>query len=93
MASAAARLQRIFVGNLPWTVGHNELRDFFQSYGHVISAKVVFDKDTGCSKGYGFVMFNDTTNVEALKTLEEHNRLFLEGQYLNVQPTTEKFEA
>ena len=49
---------RVFVGNLPWTIGNNELRAFASSFGAVQQAVVVFDKSTGLSKGYGFVTFS-----------------------------------
>lgn len=89
MASAARQLQKIFVGNLPWSVGHQELRDFFKEFGRVVSANVVFDKTTGCSRGYGFVVFANDRDIQTLQKLESKNRLFLEGQYLNIQPTNE----
>jgi RNA recognition motif-containing protein len=89
MASAARSLQKLFVGNLPWTVGHKELRDFFTQFGHVISANVIYDKTTGSSRGYGFIIYKNSVDTETLKSLEQNNRLFLEGHYLNIQPTTE----
>ncbi len=89
MASAALKLQKIFVGNIPWSVGHQELREFFREFGHVVSANVVFDKSTGCSRGFGFVVFANGKDAEPLKKLENSTRLLLEGQYLNVQPTND----
>lgn len=83
-AVASGRFQKLFVGNLPWSVGHQELRQYFREFGRVISANVVFDKKTGCSKGYGFVIFS---NKSALTTLEAKSKLTLEGQSLNIQPT------
>ncbi|XP_019844687.1 heterogeneous nuclear ribonucleoprotein A/B [Bactrocera dorsalis] len=75
-------LQRLFVGNLPWTVGHQELRSYFKEFGRVISANVIFDKKTGCSRGYGFVVFNDITPIEKIESEQKH---VLEGNYLNIQ--------
>lgn len=89
MASAARSIQKIFVGNIPWSVGHLELRDFFREFGHVISANVVFDKTTGCSRGYGFVIFGNNKRDQPLKKLESNSRLLLEGQYLAVQPVND----
>jgi len=48
---SGARLMRTFVGNLPWTVGSKELREFGSSFGPVLRANVIFDKATGMSKG------------------------------------------
>lgn len=87
MASAARNIQKVFVGNIPWSIGHQELRDFFKQFGHVVSANVVFDKTTGCSKGFGFVVFGN--EGQPLKKLENNSRLLLEGQYLNINPTNE----
>lgn len=51
MASSVTRsIQRLYVGNLPWTVGHTELRKYFEQFGKIVSAKVIFDKNTGVSK-------------------------------------------
>lgn len=86
MASAGRSLQKLFVGNISWTVGHQELRDFFMQFGRVTQATVVFDKETGIPKGYGFVWFE---NSEPLKKLENNDRLILDGQYMTTQPTNE----
>lgn len=84
MAAVSGRFQKLFVGNLPWSVGHPELRKYFKEFGRVITANVVFDKKTGCSKGYGFVIFS---NKSALALLESKPKLALEGHTLNIQPT------
>lgn len=77
-ASAAGRtVQKFFVTNLPWTVGHRELRGYFSEFGKVFSANVVFDKKTGHSKRYGFVLLHQAgvPNLEQRQkhTLENHN--------------------
>ncbi|XP_030245570.1 SRA stem-loop-interacting RNA-binding protein, mitochondrial, partial [Drosophila navojoa] len=86
MATAVAKVgksvHRIFVGNLPWTVGHQELRGYFKEFGRVLNANVIFDKKTGCSKGYGFVSFN---SLQALEKIENEQKHILEGNYLNIQ--------
>ncbi|XP_030564836.1 SRA stem-loop-interacting RNA-binding protein, mitochondrial [Drosophila novamexicana] len=85
MATAVAKVgksvHRIFVGNLPWTVGHQELRGYFKEFGRVVNANVIFDKKTGCSKGYGFVSFN---SLQALEKIENEQKHILEGNYLNI---------
>jgi len=61
----------IFVARLDYGVTDSELNDLFQQYGQVDSAKVIMDRDTGRSKGFGFVeMSNDEEGGEAIKGLD-----------------------
>ncbi len=61
---------KLYVGNLPWTFNSDELSDTFKKHGNVISAKVVTDRETGKSKGFGFVeMENDSDANNAIKAL------------------------
>lgn len=61
---------KLYVGNLPWTFDNNQLSDIFKKHGNVISAKVVTDKESGKSKGFGFVeMENETDANSAIKAL------------------------
>jgi RNA recognition motif-containing protein len=61
---------KLYVGNLPWTFDNNQLSDTFKKHGNVISAKVVTDKESGRSKGFGFVeMENETNANNAIKAL------------------------
>jgi len=55
----------IYVGNLPYTITEDELRSAFERYGHVSSAKIVIDRETGRSKGFGFVEMPDQEEGEA----------------------------
>jgi RNA recognition motif-containing protein len=48
-------LVKLFVGNLPWSVGDDELARIFTPHGDVQSARVITDRDTGRSRGFGFV--------------------------------------
>lgn len=85
MAASGRAISKFFVGNIHWTIGHRELRDYFREFGRVVAANVVFDKKTGVSKGYGFVVFNQANVAE---NIENKQRLVLEGHTLNVQKTT-----
>ena len=71
----------IYVANLPYSTGDDELRSQFEAYGSVDSATVIKDRDTGRSRGFGFVeMGNDD---EARKAIEELN-----GQEMGGRPLT-----
>jgi RNA recognition motif-containing protein len=61
---------KIFVAGLPYDMDDAELEEFFEKFGKVISAKVAMDRDTGKSKGFGFVeMPNDAEAKEAIEGL------------------------
>lgn len=61
---------KLYVGNLPYTLKDSELSDAFKQHGNVISAKVVIDKESGRSKGFGFVeMQNENEANSAIKAL------------------------
>ena len=60
----------IYVGNLPYSYGNQELEALFAPYGKVASARVVSDRDTGRSRGFGFVeMPNQTEAEESIRVL------------------------
>lgn len=81
---ASKNIYRLFVGNLPWTVSHQQLKGYFKEFGRVINANVIFDKKTGLSRGYGFVTVNSLKAVEKIENEQKH---VLEGNYLNIQKT------
>ncbi len=61
---------KLFVGSLPYSVDDGQLQDFFAPVGTVVSAKVIMDRDSGRSKGFGFVeMSSDDEAKEAIKQL------------------------
>jgi cold-inducible RNA-binding protein len=63
----------LFVGNLSYEVGDDELREAFEAYGPVSSAKVLQDRETGRSRGFGFVeMPNDDEARNAIDGLNLH---------------------
>ncbi|GBG26778.1 RNA-binding protein Musashi-like Rbp6 [Hondaea fermentalgiana] len=62
---------KIFVGGLLYATGHESLRDFFESYGSVESAEVIYNRDTKKSRGFGFVVFRDHESVD--KVLNEQD--------------------
>jgi RNA recognition motif-containing protein len=69
----------LYIGNLAYTVREQELREFFEQCGEVSSAKVISDKMSGRSNGFGFVeMPNDAEGNKAIETLD--------GKELNGRP-------
>jgi len=72
----------IYVSNLSFQVESNDLKDFFTPYGEVISSKVITDRETGKSRGFGFVeMASDDAGNEAISKL---NGAMVDGRALNV---------
>ncbi len=72
----------IYVGNLSWNTQEAELRDLFEQHGQVESARVLKDRETGRSRGFGFVeMSNDD---EARAAIEALNGFELDGRQLRV---------
>ena len=63
---------KIFVAGLPYDLHDAELEEIFEKFGKVVSAKVAMDRETGKSKGFGFVeMPNDTEAKEAIEGLND----------------------
>ena len=63
-------MTNIYVGNLSYDVDDSALRALFEPYGEVRSAKVIMDRDTGRSRGFGFVeMINDDEAQQAIEAL------------------------
>lgn len=87
MASAQnlRNLYKLYVGNIPWTVGNTELRQYFSKFGYVSQANVIFDKNTGLSRNYGFIVFGNREGFEKATSTTNHK---LEGNPLKVQPAS-----
>jgi RNA recognition motif-containing protein len=60
---------KIYVGNLPWSIDDRGLEDLFASHGTIDSAQVVQDRDSGRSRGFGFVEMNREDGVRAIEAL------------------------
>lgn len=72
----------LFVGNLPYTVDSDKLGQMFAQAGNVVSAKVIADKYSGRSRGFGFVEM--ATDEEAKKAIEMFHNKDMEGRALVV---------
>ena len=63
---------KLFVGSLPWSVKDEELKETFEKHGTVISAKVIEDRDTNRSRGFGFVEMESSSDAnDAIKALND----------------------
>jgi len=80
----------IYVSNLSFNVRDEDLKGFFTPYGDVTSAKVINDKITGQSRGFGFVEMSDDT--AAKKAMAELNGATVEGQNIKVMEARPKEE-
>ena len=74
--------KKLYVGNLPFSVNDQILMDAFTQFGKVESAKIITDRDTGRSKGFGFVEMS--TDEEASNAINKMNGAELEGRSLTV---------
>jgi RNA recognition motif-containing protein len=81
----------IFVGSLPFKIVEAELQEIFEEYGEVTSVKIITDRATGRSKGFGFVEM--TNEEEAKKAIEELNNAEVEGRTIVVNKAEEKKEG
>ena len=80
--------KRLYVGNLPWSVGSSELQALFAEHGDVVSAEVITDRVTGRSRGFGFVqMETDEANDAAIEALNGHD---MEGRAIIVNEARER---
>ncbi|MCB2187459.1 MAG: RNA-binding protein [Deltaproteobacteria bacterium] len=79
--------KKLFVGNLPYSAGDADLREHFEQFGQVISARVIMDRQTGRSRGFGFVEMEDN---EAMAVLETANGSQMSGRPLRVNEALER---
>jgi cold-inducible RNA-binding protein len=76
------RRMNIYVGNLTYSVTDGDLQEAFQAHGAVDRAKVILDRETGRSRGFGFVeMASDDEGNAAIEAMNGHE---LDGRALNV---------
>lgn len=78
----------IYISNLSFKVEDNDLRQLFEEYGEVSSAKVITDRYTGRSRGFGFVEMPD--NTASLKAIEELNQAEYDGKVITVNEARPK---
>ncbi len=71
----------LYVGNLPWSTTEEELKNIFASHGTVYSARIISDRNTGRSKGFGFVEVDES---EAEKMISALNNTEIKGRRIIV---------
>ncbi|MDD9967005.1 MAG: RNA-binding protein [Myxococcales bacterium] len=80
--------KKVFVGNLPYSVGDQELREGFEAYGEVVSANVVLDRETQRPRGFGFVEF--TTEEAVAAAIEGLNGREFGGRNITVREAEDR---
>ena len=84
------RVKNIFVGNLSFNTNEDELRRLFESYGQVDRVSILTDRDTGRSRGFGFVEM--TSNEDGDKAIAALNGTQIGGRTINVNEARPKSE-
>ncbi len=79
---------KLFVGSLPWAVNDETLKAAFEPHGTVVSAKVITDRQTGRSRGFGFVEMQSES--EASKAIQALNGAELKGRNIIVSEAKPK---
>ena len=74
--------KKLYVGNLPWTVTNDSLKEMFAQFGEVTEAVVITDRMSGRSKGFGFVTF--ATEEAAQGAIQQMNEKDIEGRKIVV---------
>lgn len=81
-------MTNIFVGNLPFSTNSSELEELFARFGAVSRAQVITDRDTGRSRGFGFVEMD--SDEEAQNAIDSLNGSDFEGRQLKVNVARER---
>jgi len=83
MASAEVEY-RCFVGGLAWATDDRSLQDAFSAYGEILESKIISDRETGRSRGFGFVTFSDEQSMR--DAIDGMNGKVLDGRNITVNP-------
>jgi len=75
-------IMNIYIGNLPYSISEDELRDLFAAHGEVTSANIIMDRDSGRSKGFGFIEMPDKAQGEA--AINAINQTDVQGRSVRV---------
>jgi RNA recognition motif-containing protein len=80
-------MKKLYVGNLPWSATDGELQTLFSGVGQVMSARVITDRETGRSRGFGFVEMDD---AGASRAIAELNGKDMGGRPLRINEANER---
>ena len=80
--------KKLFVGGLDWNTSDASLNEAFAQFGAVTEAKVIMDRETGRSRGFGFVTYSD--NADADKAVAQMDGKTLDGRTVRVNEAQEK---
>ena len=80
-------MKKLYVGNLSYDTNDETLKGLFEQHGEVSSAKVILDRETGRSRGFGFVEMNDDGATAAMQTLDGQD---FEGRKIRVNEARER---
>ncbi len=83
-------MTKLYVGNLPYSVNDDALKEMFSSYGNVLSASIIMDRMSGRSKGFGFVELED--GAEAQRAISEMHEKDVGGRNIVVSVARPKEE-
>ena len=72
----------LYISNLSYNISDEDLRQLYADYGEITSAKVIMDRETGRSRGFGFVELSD--DELAKKAIEELNQASYDGKVINI---------
>lgn len=81
---------QLFVGSLPFKMSSDDLQQLFAEFGEVVSAKIINDRETGRSRGFGFVEFENDDDAQA--AIKKLNGKDVEGRALTVNVARPKEE-
>ncbi len=79
--------KKIFVGNLPFSTTHEEIRELFAAHGVVHDVNLISDRQTGRPRGFGFVEMDEKGAIAAMRALDGYE---LDGRNLRVNEATER---
>ena len=79
---------KIFVGNLSWNTSENDMYDQFSSYGQIEQCRLITDRETGRSRGFGFITFADAESAES--AIAEMDGRDIDGRTLRVNQAHER---
>ncbi|KAK2388548.1 hypothetical protein P8452_26510 [Trifolium repens] len=88
LSSSSPSSNKLFVGGISWSVDEKSLKDAFSSFGYVTEVRIVYDKDSGRARGFGFVIFSNEDDAKSAKDAMDGKALL--GRPLKINFALEK---